>query len=39
MKKILAATTNPTVINTVKQACEKYAEYFDAEFYPDTEKP
>ena len=38
MKKILAATTNPTVINTVKQACKKYAEYFDAEFYPNTEE-
>lgn len=38
MKKILTATTNQQVAKTVSEACEKYAEYFDAGFYPDTEE-
>lgn len=38
MKKIFTATTNQQIINTVNSACKKYSEYFDAEFYPDTEE-
>lgn len=37
MKKILTASTNNEVINTVKMACKKYAAYFDAEVFGDTE--
>ena len=38
MKKILAVTTNPAVIQTVRAACTKYAVYFDAEFCSETEE-
>ena len=37
MKKILVASTNPQVINTVKLGCKKYSLYFDADFYTDTD--
>ncbi len=37
MKKILVASTNPQVIDTVKLGCKKYATYFDADFYEDTD--
>jgi len=36
MKKILTASTNSEVINTVKSACRKYAAYFDAEVFGET---
>ena len=38
MKKILTATTNETVIKTVKTACKKYAAYFDSDIFSDTEQ-
>ncbi|MCQ2591931.1 MAG: cyclic nucleotide-binding domain-containing protein [Treponema sp.] len=37
MKKILVASTNKEVCETVYTACEKYAEYFDSVFCPDTD--
>jgi len=37
MKKILTATTNKEVIATVKNACKKYAAYFEAEVFGDTD--
>ncbi|MCQ2598599.1 MAG: cyclic nucleotide-binding domain-containing protein [Treponema sp.] len=37
MKKILTASTNNEVITTVKNACKKYAAYFDAEVFGDTD--
>lgn len=36
MKKVLVASTNPDVVNTVKAACKKYSAYFDAEIFGDT---
>ena len=38
MKKILVASTNEQVIETVKLSCKKYATYFDADFYNDTDE-
>ncbi len=38
MKKILNASTNPLVIETVKTACQKYSAYFEADTFSDTEK-
>lgn len=38
MKKILVASTNKKVIDTVKAACNKYSAYFDPDFYPDTDE-
>ncbi|HOE07386.1 MAG TPA: cyclic nucleotide-binding domain-containing protein [Treponemataceae bacterium] len=38
MKKILVASTNEKVINTVKASCQKYAAYFDPMFFPDTDE-
>ncbi|NLK45967.1 MAG: cyclic nucleotide-binding domain-containing protein [Treponema sp.] len=37
MKKILVASTNQQVIDTVQLSCKKYANYFDADFYTDTD--
>lgn len=37
MKKILTASTNKEVINIVKNACKKYAAYFEAEVFGDTD--
>lgn len=38
MKKILVASTNQKIINTVKKTCQKYSSYFDAEIFPDTDE-
>lgn len=38
MKKILVASTNSTVIDIVRSACEQYATLFSAEFLGDTEQ-
>lgn len=38
MKRILVASTNKKVIETVKLSCKKYNAYFDPEFYPDTDE-
>ena len=38
MKRILVASTNKKVIETVKLGCKKYNAYFDPEFYPDTDE-
>lgn len=38
MKKILVASTNPDVNETVKNGCAKFAEYFDPMFCPDTDE-
>lgn len=38
MKKVLVASTNSEVIDTVKRVCEKYSIYFDPIFCPDTEE-
>lgn len=37
MKKILTASTNPVVIETVRKACRTYAAYFSAEVFDATE--
>ena len=37
MKKILTASTNPVVIETVRKACRTYAAYFSAEVFGATE--
>ena len=37
MKKILTASTNPVVIDTVRKACRTYAAYFSAEVFGATE--
>jgi len=37
MKKILTASNNKEVIATVKKACKKYAAYFEAEVFGDTD--
>ena len=37
MKKILTASTNPVVIETVRSACKTYAAYFSAEVFGATE--
>ena len=37
MKKILTASTNPVVIETVRTACKTYAAYFSAEVFGATE--
>lgn len=37
MKKILTASTNREVIETVKRACNKFAAYFEAVVFGDTE--
>lgn len=38
MKKILVASTNPVVNETVKTVCFKYSAYFDPLFCPDTDE-
>ena len=38
MKKILVASTNPVVNETVKSVCFKYSAYFDPLFCPDTDE-
>jgi len=38
MKKILTASKNETVINTVKTACQRYAAYFDTDVFGDTDQ-
>jgi len=38
MKKVLVASTNDEVNQTVKRVCQKYSAYFDAIFCPDTEE-
>lgn len=38
MKKILVASTNPVVIDTVRPICQKYSAYFDPLFCPDTDE-
>lgn len=38
MKKILVASTNPTVIQTVKASSVKYSAYFDPDFFPETDE-
>ena len=37
MKRILVASTNQKVIDTVKEACKKYSSYFDAEILSNSE--
>lgn len=37
MKKILVASTNKDVCETVYNACEKYSEYFDSVYCTDTD--
>lgn len=37
MKKILTASTNKEVIETVKTACKKFSSYFEAEVFGDTD--
>ena len=37
MKKILTASTNDEVIKTVKNACRKFAAYFEAEVFGDAD--
>ena len=38
MKKLLIASTNKEVISTVKTATQKYSEYFDPIYCPDTDE-
>lgn len=38
MKKILVASTNEGVLKTVRAACQKYANYFDAVFLSTTDE-
>lgn len=38
MKKILAATSNPEAIHTIKDACIKYSSYFEANIFSNTEQ-
>lgn len=38
MKKILTASSNPVIINAVKNACEKYSAYFETDVLCDTEQ-
>ncbi|MCQ2589902.1 MAG: cyclic nucleotide-binding domain-containing protein [Treponema sp.] len=38
MKKILVASTNPEILDTVKSVCQKYSTYFDPIFCPDTDE-
>ena len=38
MKKILTASRNETVIDTVKTACQRYSAYFDTDVFDDTDK-
>lgn len=38
MKKILVASSNPSVIQTVKAACKTYADNFDPDYYPTTDE-
>lgn len=38
MKKILTASSNPTVIDVVKTACQKYSNYFETDVLSDTEQ-
>lgn len=38
MKKILVASKNQKVIDTVKQACKKYSLYFDGVYFTDTDE-
>lgn len=38
MKKILVASTNQEILETVKAVCGKYSTYFDPMFCPDTDE-
>ncbi len=38
MKKILTASSNPVVIDTVNEACKRYSAYFDTDVFSDTEQ-
>jgi len=38
MKRILAATTDDSIIASINAACKKYAAYFDFDIYGDTEE-
>ena len=38
MKKILTASSNPSVIQTVKSACVRYSTYFQTDILSDTEQ-
>lgn len=38
MKKILTASKNQSVINTVETACQRYAAYFDTDVISDTDQ-
>ncbi|MBQ0052527.1 MAG: cyclic nucleotide-binding domain-containing protein [Treponema sp.] len=38
MKKILAATSNSEILQTVKNTCIKYSSYFEANIFSDTEQ-
>lgn len=38
MKKVLTASSNKIVIDTVKNACKVYNNYFEADIYSDTEQ-
>ncbi|MCQ2586937.1 MAG: cyclic nucleotide-binding domain-containing protein [Treponema sp.] len=38
MKKILISTTNKEIAQVIKDACNKYSQYFDPMIYPDTDE-
>lgn len=38
MKKVLTASSNKIVIDTVKAACKRYNNYFETDVYSDTEQ-
>lgn len=38
MKKILVSTTNKDIIKVIKDACNKYSQYFDPLIFPDTDE-
>lgn len=38
MKKILTATSNKIIIDTVKTACQRYSAYFETDVFSDTEQ-
>ena len=38
MKKVLTASTNPDVIETVRNVCKIYPDFFTAEIYSETEE-
>lgn len=38
MKKILTATSNEKIVETVKSACKTYSSYFECDFFSDTDQ-